>query len=85
MWEHLCECFARMTSPSVQELLRSLQTQNVCTNIQCFENNEAAFNLTPRPQVVDNSIVYVFLFSFIILWLHTMPTSLSFTKFRSIN
>lgn len=37
------------TRPDLEEVIKSIQTNTVCTGTQCFENEESAFGLIPIP------------------------------------
>lgn len=43
MWEFICECISSITkTPSINDILNMIQQNNICTNTQCFQDNESA-------------------------------------------
>jgi len=48
MFEYICECISTLTSPSVSQLLKELQSHTVCTNTRCFTEIADLTGETPR-------------------------------------
>lgn len=71
MWQIVCECMSKLTTPNLQNLLNSLRENNICTNTQCFSTMQDAgfgfINSTPPPNM---SFFFLMFCMFVVLFMN---------------
>ena len=69
MWQNICECLINSlgNKPSLEEMMRTIRTNTVCTGTQCFENEESAFGIMPLQSGHDTSTTLFFVVLMILL------------------
>lgn len=78
MWQTLCEVIKQ--GLSIEDILQTINTNTVCTNVQCFDSLEdAGFGIAPHHEEIN----YTFLIPFVVLLFYVVmnvPGSVHNTK-----
>ena len=84
MWELICECISKLSTPELQSVFKSLREQNICTNTQCFETMQDAGFGHEHNVATNDPMFFIIMCAIFIGLIRNIPSNLLTHKPQTI-